>query len=112
VRSEDGLWGLVLWSGSAWFSDWFYQRLQWTVSVKHKRLDALQPHLPDGSWEVLLTAIRCHLEQGLPLQGELKVRLPGGDGETWQVSGAVERNVGGQPVYLAGRMHVIKPRGL
>jgi hypothetical protein len=68
--------------------------------------------LPDGSWEALLTAIRCHLEQGLPLQSELKVRLPGGDGETWQVSGAVERNVGGQPVYLAGRMHVIKPRGL
>src|SRR5450631_3592996 len=88
VRSEDGLWGLVLWSGSAWFSDWFYKRLHWSVSVKYKRLDVLQPHLADGSWETLLSAIRGHLEQGLPLQAELKVRLPGG-GETWQVAGAV-----------------------
>ena len=107
LANDDGLWGLVLWNGSAWFSDWFYQRLQWSVSVKHKRLDDLQPHLPDGSWETLLGAIRAHLEQRLPLHAEFQVRLPGGGIETWQVSGAVERNVGGQPVYLAGRMHVL-----
>ena len=69
VRSDEGLWGLVLWSGTAWFSDWFYRRLQWSVSVKHKRLDVLQPHLTEGSWEALLLAIRAHLEQGLPLVG-------------------------------------------
>jgi hypothetical protein len=57
LRSDDGLWGLVLWSGTAWFSDWFYRRLQWSVSVKHKRLDVLQPHLTDGSWDALLLAI-------------------------------------------------------
>jgi hypothetical protein len=107
LGNDDGLWGLVLWNGSAWFSDWFYQRLQWSVSVKHKRLDDLQPHLPDGSWEALLDAIRAHLEQRLPLHAELQVRLPGGGVETWQVSGAVERNIGGQPVYLAGRMHAL-----
>lgn len=112
IRSDDGLWGLVLWSGSAWFSDWFYRRLQWSVSVKHKRLDALQPHLTDGSWEALLLAIRAHLEQGLPLAGDLKVRLPGGGEEIWQVSGAVEHNVGGQPIYLAGRMQLVQPREL
>jgi hypothetical protein len=114
VGGEDGLWGLVLWNGSAWFSDWFYLRLHWSVSVKHKRLDDLQPHLPDGSWEALLGAIRAHLEQGLPLQAELRVSLPNGGSETWQVSGAVERSVGGQPVYLAGRMHAVadKPPGV
>jgi len=112
VGSEDGLWGLVLWSGSAWFSDWFYRRLQWSVSVKHKRLDVLQPHLTDGSWETLLLAIRAHLEKGLPLQAELEVRLPGGGSENWQVSGVVEHNIGGQPVYLACRMCLVKPRGL
>jgi hypothetical protein len=107
IGHEDGLWGLVLWNGSAWFSDWFYQRLRWSVSVKHKRLDDLQPHLPGGSWEALLIAIRAHLEQGLPLTARLRVQMPGGGVEWWQVTGAVERNVGGQPVYLAGRMHAV-----
>jgi hypothetical protein len=105
VGSDDGLWGLVLWNGSTWFSDWFYDRLQWSVSVRHTRLDSLQQHLPGGSWEALLSAIRAHLEQGMPLQAELRARLPSGGFETWQVSGAVERSVGGQPVYFAGRMH-------
>ncbi len=112
VRGEDGLWGLVLWNGSAWFSDWFYRRLRWPVSVKYKRLDVLQPHLADGSWEMLLLAIRAHLERGLPLHAVLKVRLPCGTRESWQVSGALERNVGGQPVYLSGRMHVITSQWL
>jgi hypothetical protein len=98
---------LVLWNGSAWFSDWFYQRLRWSLSMKHKRLDDLQPHLPDGSWEALLLAIRAHLEQGVPLAARLRVQLPGGAIEWWQISGVTERNVGGQPVYLGGHMHVI-----
>jgi PAS domain-containing protein len=103
TASAEGLWGLDLWNGSAWFSDWFYTRLQWPP-VKRKRLDDLQPYLPGGAWETLLVAIRCHMEQGTPLDVEIKVELPGGQIEWWQVQGTVERNVGGQPVYLAGRM--------
>jgi hypothetical protein len=37
----------------------------------------------------------------------LRVQLPGGAIEWWQISGVTERNVGGQPVYLGGHMHVI-----
>ncbi len=99
----DGLWGLVLWKGSAWFSDWFYQRLQWPAAVKHTRLEDLRPYLMEGAWETLLAAIRSHLEKGIPLDAELRVQLKDRI-EWWRVSGTVERNVGGQPVYLAGRM--------
>jgi hypothetical protein len=100
----EGLWGLVLWKGSAWFSDWFYQRLQWPTSVKHTRLENLRPNLPQGAWETFLASIRSHLEQGMPLDAELRVQTNSGRIEWWRVTGAVERNVGGQPVYLAGRM--------
>jgi hypothetical protein len=100
----DGLWGLVLWKGSAWFSDWFYQRLQWPMAVRHTRLEDLRPNLPEGAWETLLAAIRSHLEQGMPLDAELRVQSNGGRIEWWRVTGTLERNVGGQPVYLAGRM--------
>jgi hypothetical protein len=102
--TTDGLWGLVLWKGSAWFSDWFYQRLQWPTAVKHTRLEDLRPNLPEGAWETLLGAIRSHLEQGTPLDAELRVQTNSGRVEWWRVTGAVERNVGGQPVHLAGRM--------
>jgi PAS domain-containing protein len=109
----DGLWGLVLWKGSAWFSDWFYQRLQWPTAVKHTRLEDLRPNLPDGAWEKFLSAIRSHLEQGIPLDAELRVQLKDGRIEWWRVTGALERNVGGQPVYLGGRMRDVtaEPRG-
>jgi PAS domain-containing protein len=105
--SGEGLWGLVLWSGAAWFSDWFYQRLQWPMGVKRKRLEDLRSSLPDGAWEALLLAIRNHLERGLPLDAELQVQLPGGRMEWWRMQGSVERNVGGQPVHLVGRMQDI-----
>ncbi len=101
---EDGLWGLVLWNGSAWFSDWFYHRLQWPKHVKHKRLEDLRPNLPGGAWEVLLAAIRAHFEKGTPLAVDLRVQLNSGRIECWRVTGSVERSVGGQPVLLAGRM--------
>jgi two-component system, NarL family, sensor histidine kinase UhpB len=101
---SDGLWGLVLWKGSAWFSDWFYQRLQWPMAVKHTRLEDLRPNLPQGAWETLLAAIRAHLEQGTPLDVELRVQVNSERIEWWRVTGTLERNVGGQPVYLGGRM--------
>jgi hypothetical protein len=105
--SADGLWGLQLWNGSAWFSDWFYHRLQWPPGVKRKRLEDLRPHLSAESWQTLLLAIRNHLERAEPLDAELEVQLPNGRTEWWRVQGAVERSVGGQPVHLAGRMRDI-----
>jgi PAS domain-containing protein len=103
----DGLWGLQLWNGSAWFSDWFYHRLEWPPGVKRKRLEDLRSHLSVDSWQALLLAIRNHLECAEPLDAKLQVQLPNGRVEWWQVAGAVERSVGGQPVHLAGRMRDI-----
>ena len=98
----EGLWGLDLWSGHAWFSDWFSHRLQWPAGVVHKRLDHLRPHLPGGAWESLLAAIRDHLERQTPLDHKVCAQLPDGRIEWWRVQGAAERNAGGQPVYLSG----------
>jgi hypothetical protein len=97
-----GLWGLDLWSGSAWFSDWFYQRLQWPTKIRRIRLEDLRPNLPAGDWEVLLRQIRGHLELQTPLDAEIRVQLDGGQIEWWRMQGSVERNPGGQPVRLVG----------
>ena len=102
--SDEGGWGLDLWNGHAWFSDWIYTRLQWPVGAEHKRLADLRPHLPEGAWEALLHAIREHLERQVPLDATLRAQLPDGRFECWQVQGLAERNAAGQPVYLAGRM--------
>jgi PAS domain-containing protein len=101
----EGLWGLDLWNGSAWFSDWFYQRLQWPPHLKRKRLDDLRPNLAAGAWEALLLHIRAHLEAQTPLDTEIRVQLPSGQSEWWRVLASAEHNTGGQPVYLAGTMH-------
>jgi PAS domain-containing protein len=102
-----GLWGLDLWDGSAWFSDWFYQRLQWPTEVRRTRLDDLRPDLAAGAWEVLLRQIRNHLELQTPLDAEIQVQVKGGQIEWWRMQGSAERNPGGQPVRLAGSMHDI-----
>jgi len=91
---------LDLWNGSAWFSDWFYQRLQWPAEVRRTRLDELQPNLPDGAWESLLLAIRDHLERQVPLDVNVCARLEDGRTECWRIQGLAERNAAGQPVYL------------
>ena len=96
-----GIWGLDLWNGGAWFSDWFVQRMNWT-GAERKRLDELRPHLPGGAWESLLTAIRNHLERQTPLDITLCARLADGRSEWWQVQGVAEHNAAGQPVYLSG----------
>jgi hypothetical protein len=92
---------LDLWDGSAWFSAWFYHRLHWRAEPKRRRLDALQPHLPDGAWESLLRAVRDHLERQMPLDLKVCAKLPDGSGEWWHIEGLAERNAGGQPVSLA-----------
>ena len=96
-----GILGLDLWNGCAWFSDWFAQRLQWPAGVERKRLDALRVHLPGGAWESLLAAIRNHLERQVPLDLEVCAQLPDGRFEWWRVQGVAEHNAGGQPVYLS-----------
>jgi hypothetical protein len=98
-----GIWGLDLWNGSAWFSDWFVQRLKWT-GAERKRLDDLRPHLPGGAWESLLAAIRNHLERQVPLELTVCATLSDGRIEWWYVQGVAEHNAGGQPVYLSGHM--------
>jgi PAS domain-containing protein len=102
--SGDGFWELNLWDGSARFSDWFYQRLQWPTDFKRKTLLDLQPNLPSGAWEALLLAIRGHLEQQLPLDAELCVQLSSGRIEWWHILGSAQRNAAGRPVHLTGSM--------
>ena len=96
-------WGLDLWNGSAWFSGWFVQRLQWT-GPERERLDDLRPHLPRGAWESLLAGIRNHLERHVPLDLTVRVTLPDGRLEWWHVQGVAEHNTAGQPMYLSGRV--------
>jgi len=100
----EGRWGLDLWNGHAWFSDWFYERLQWPAGAERKKLSDLRPSLSEGDWEALLLAIRDHLERQIPLEMKLQAQLPDGRVESWHVQGLADRNAAGQPVYLAGRM--------
>ena len=105
----EGRWGMDLWSGCAWFSTWFYRRLNWNAGFERKRLDALKAHLPDGAWETLLLAIRNHLEQRRPLDLQVCARLPDGRMEWWLIEGLAERNASGQPVYLDCRTRALSP---
>jgi PAS domain-containing protein len=95
---------LALWNGSAWFSAWFYRRLQWPAAVKRTRLDDLKPNLPADAWGELLLAIRNHLERQLPLDLEVRVQLGGGRAEWWRIQGSAARNAAGQPMQLVGTM--------
>jgi hypothetical protein len=103
---DPGNWGLDLWNGRAWFSNWFVERLHWT-GHEHKRLDDLRPHLPGGAWESLLAAIRNHLERQTPLDLMICAKLADGRAEWWHVKGAAEHNAGGQPVYLSGNVREV-----
>jgi hypothetical protein len=100
--SSEGRWELDLWSGSAWFNDWFYRRLQWSVEVERHKLADLQPHLTPDAWQTLLLGIRAHLELGTPLDAQIPVQLTPAHTEWWRIQGSVERNTGGQPVHLSG----------
>jgi hypothetical protein len=100
----EGRWGMDLWSGQTWFSDWFYTRLQWSTEAERKKLSDLQASLPEGAWESLLLAIRDHLERQMPFDMKLRAQLPPGRFEYWNVQGLAERNAAGQPVYLAGKV--------
>jgi len=104
--TDGGVWELDLWSGAAWFNEWFYQRLQWPVQVERHKLADLQPHLTPDAWQTLLLAIRAHLELGTPLDTQIPVQLTPDRTEWWRIQGSLERNVGGQPVHLSGSARV------
>ncbi len=99
----DGFWELDLIAGSAWFSDWFYRKLDWQRDTERSTLDDLQPALRPEDWDRLMGMLRDHLEKRLPLDLEIDVNV-GARFERWRMRGAAERNDAGQPVYLAGSM--------
>jgi hypothetical protein len=106
--SGDGAWKLDLMNGTAWFSEWFYRRLQWPVQVNRKRLADLRPHLQEGAWEALLQGIRAHLERQVPLDVKIPALLPGGQTEWWRMQGSGEHNAFGKPMYLKGSVRNIR----
>jgi hypothetical protein len=99
----DGFWELDLIAGSAWFSDWFYRKLDWRRDTKRSTLGDLQPALRPEAWARLVGMFRDHLEKGLPLDLEIDVNV-GLRFERWRMRGTAQRNDAGQPVYLAGSM--------
>jgi hypothetical protein len=103
--SGEGSWELDLLSGNAWFSEWFFERLQWPAEVKRRRLADLRPNLPAGAWEALLLAIRAHLERQVPLDTQICAHLPGGEIQWWRVVGTSLRNGREKPVLLTGSVH-------
>jgi PAS domain-containing protein len=100
----DGFWECDLLEGTAWFSDWFYQKLAWSRDAKRTALGDLQTRMAPAAWDTLMAQMRNHLEQGVALDLELEVRVAGDSLERWRVRGRAHRNEAGQPVYLAGSM--------
>jgi hypothetical protein len=103
----DGLWECDLLDGSAWFSDWFYQKLGWARDAKRAAFADLQAQMRPEAWSELMGRIRSHLEQGAALDFECDVRTADDTLERWRVFGRAHRNEAGQPVYLAGSMRVV-----
>ncbi len=97
----DGFWEFDLLDGSAWFSEWFYRKLNWTSEAKRTLLD-LRPVLAPQQWDKLMAQFRLHFEQGAPLDMELNVDLAGQPSSRWQLRGSALRNDAGKPVFLAG----------
>jgi hypothetical protein len=100
----DGFWELDLKDGSAWYSEWFYQKLHWPTETKRTTLGDLEPLLQPAAWMEFMACIRGHLEQGRPLELEFDVAVPESARERWFLQGSAHRNGAGQPEYLAGSM--------
>jgi PAS domain-containing protein len=107
----DGFWECDLLDGSAWFSDWFYEKLGWARDAKRTTLADLQSQMSPTAWTGLMGKIRNHLEQGATLDLELEVRTAGDALQRWRMCGRAHRNGAGQPVYLAGSMRAIDGEG-
>jgi hypothetical protein len=100
--SGDGFWEVDLSDGSAWFSDWFFKRLGWTASARRTAFNDLRPCMAPQSWDSLLRAMRCHLEECTPLDARFQVQLAEGRIEKWQLRGHAQRNDRGHPTHFAG----------
>ena len=98
----DGFWELSLLDGSAWFSDWFHERLGWTEGIKRSRFDGLRPILSPDAWEMLLRQLRAHLEQKIPFDATFQVQLADGRIEWWHMRGSAQLNKVGHPIHVAG----------
>jgi hypothetical protein len=103
----DGFWECNLEDGTAWFSDWFYEKLAWVRDGKRATLADLQAQLAPAAWLQLMARIRGHLEQGAALDLTVDVHTPGDAHERWRMQGRARRNAAGQPVYLAGSMREV-----
>jgi PAS domain-containing protein len=100
--SGDGFWELDLADGSAWFSDWFCRRLQWSDPVRRSAFSDLRPIMTPETWEELLRQMRSHLEERRPLDTEFQVELSEGGAEWWHMRGSAQRNDAGHPTHFAG----------
>ncbi|HMD28325.1 MAG TPA: PAS domain-containing protein [Steroidobacteraceae bacterium] len=99
--SGDGFWELALSDGSAWFSEWFHERLRWNEAAKRSFND-LRPIFAPETWEMLLRQLRDHLEQKVPFDATFPVRLAEGQTEWWHMRGSAQLNDVGHPVHVAG----------
>jgi PAS domain-containing protein len=100
--SGEGFWELDLADGSAWFSDWFCQRLQWGDSTRRPAFADLRAVMSSETWEALLRKLRSHLEQQSPMEAEIAVQLATGRVEWWQLRGSAQRSDAGLPTHFAG----------
>jgi PAS domain-containing protein len=100
--SGDGFWELNLADGSAWFSDWFCPRLQWSEETRRPALSDLRPIMSSETWHTLLRNLRSHLEEQSPLDAEFQVQLATGQLEWWHLRGSAQRADAGHPTHFAG----------
>jgi PAS domain-containing protein len=106
AAAGQGFFELDLLDGSAWFSDWFYEKLGWPTEDKRGTLAALEPAVEPAAWARFMARLRDHLERARPLDLEIEidVRHPLASRERWRVQGAALRNTAGRPVAVAGSM--------
>jgi hypothetical protein len=100
--SGDGFWELDLADGSAWFSDWFCERLQWSELARRPAFNDLRTIMSAENWDALLRKLRSHLEEQSPLDAEFPVQLATGQVEWWHMRGSAQRSGAGHPTHFAG----------
>jgi hypothetical protein len=100
--SGNGFWELDLADGSAWFSDWFCTRLQWTEASRRPAFGDLRHLMSSETWDALLRHLRSHLEEQSPFDSEFQVQLATGQVECWHMRGSAQRNDTGHPTHFAG----------
>jgi hypothetical protein len=107
AASGDGFWEINLVDGSAWFSDWFHQKLGWAADSRRSTVNDLKNALEPAQWDAFMRRFRAHLEQAVPFDARLRVSCADGRAEWWQFRGRAERTDGGLPVSVAGSARVI-----